>query len=139
MKPLEFRNDKVPELDISRLQVIIDDNDVKVSLLFSVFHFCCRRTKTLARSVNETFSEIMIRTNLSDSSVSVPLDLSLSSRTSRDGGFMKTRSGVRSVFLTALTPCTSMSRMQIFPLLRTSFTALLLVPYMFPLKIVPYE
>ena len=48
MKPLEFRNDKVPELDISRLEVIIDDDDVKVPLLLSVFHFRSRSTKSFA-------------------------------------------------------------------------------------------
>ena len=49
MKPLEFRNDKVPELDISRLEVIIDDDDVKVPLLLSVFHFRRRSTKSFAK------------------------------------------------------------------------------------------
>ena len=50
MKPLQLRNDKVPELNIGGLQVVIDDDDVKVPLLLSVFHFRCRSTKALAMS-----------------------------------------------------------------------------------------
>ena len=51
MKPLEFRNDIVPELDISRLEVIIDDDDVKVPLLLSVFHFRRCSTKSFAKEI----------------------------------------------------------------------------------------
>ena len=67
------------------------------------------------------------------SSVSVPLALSLSSSTSSEGGFMKTYLTPSSPdSLTALTPCTSMSRMQTLPLSATASTAALEVPYMFP-------
>ena len=137
VQSLKLGHDEVSQVDIGRLKIIIHDNNIKVSLLFSILHLGGSSSQPLTtdKTLNPTFrSQMFMKIHLKLSSVSVPLSRSLCSKVSRDGGFMKTNRGVRSVFLTAFTPWVSISRMQILPLFNTSSTALLLVPYMFPLK-----
>ena len=48
---LQLWDDEIPQLDVGVLQVVVDDDDVKVPIGLSVLYLRCRRSQSLMEGI----------------------------------------------------------------------------------------